>query len=124
MTEVISVTVAFSAVVYKISNLPLLIGQPMHLVFFDFIHCVTIKKQNTIILRAKAGSTSSTTIWECLLHISNIAYRNPKYCPKVILTLLLIEQPNFMRQIFSFNGQADLLHLSILNTINPMVGFI
>ena len=34
MTTVISVTVAFSMVVHKISNLPLLMGQPMDLVFF------------------------------------------------------------------------------------------
>ena len=47
MTAVISVTVAFSAVVHKISNLHLLIGQPMDLVFFYFIHCVIRTKQKT-----------------------------------------------------------------------------
>ena len=62
MNVVISVTVAFSAVVHKISNLPLLMGQPMHMVFFDLIHCVTRKKQKTIIPGAKPGSTSSLTI--------------------------------------------------------------
>ena len=38
MKRVISVTVAFSKVVNKIANLPLLMGHRLHLIFFDFIH--------------------------------------------------------------------------------------
>ena len=54
MNAVISVTVAFSAVVHKISNLPLLMGQPMHLVFFYFIHCVTRKKQKKTLFQGQS----------------------------------------------------------------------
>ena len=59
MTCVFSETVALSAVVHIISNLPLLMRLTFLLVIFDFVHCVTRTKQKTEIPGAKPGSTSS-----------------------------------------------------------------
>ena len=62
MKGVISVMVTFSTVVHKISNLPLLTGQRLHLVFFYSIHYFMRTKQKTIIPGAKPGSASSIII--------------------------------------------------------------